>query len=234
DANVVDGANVNFDLAAGFAPVTHTLTANGTIAGAQLGFRDIHGAISSIDREMAPFNAFRAIPAERLGSGLNRLSVSGPDGTSVIRYFKDPVDQNVTFPVALQLAQQPTATAVPYPMVHFMLPTRIDGSDYFFNISSRAPTTTIFHTCFVSMTSAWREKASAGAATFAYVMPDFHGLAGWHSGFQLEAGMPLDWSVSVTKSKNFAWGPSVAPGTFLDRDGTEFQTASASGQLAMP
>src|SRR5262249_55506881 len=43
DATVVDGATQNFDLAAGFAPVTHALTASAALGSASLSYRDARG-----------------------------------------------------------------------------------------------------------------------------------------------------------------------------------------------
>jgi hypothetical protein len=228
DASVIDGATVSFDLAAGF-------TASTAIGGASLTYRDAHG-IARLDRATAPFTTFRAIPAAQLGSGLNRLVVSNTDGTgtSVIRYFKEPVDQSITFPAAFQLVAPPTATAAPYPNVHFMVPLRADASLYDLSFSTTNPTTRVNRGFTVEMTSAWVAKAFPGATTFAYTMPDFHGLAGWQAGFQAEAGLPLDWSAGPTKNTNIDWVPTVAPDTLFDHDGSELQFTTANGQLAAP
>ncbi len=235
DANVVDGATANFDLAAGFAPVTHAITASAGIGGASLSYRDAHG-IARIDRATAPFSTFRAIPADKLGSGLNRLVVTSTatDNPTVIRYFKEPADQNIAFPVAIQLTQQPTATAAPYPNVKFMVPVRADASLYDVSFSTTNTTTNIAQTWSTEITSAWVADAFPDATTFAYTMPDFHGLAGWQSGFQADVGLPLDWSASLAKIKNIDWSFTAAPNTFFEHDGGELQFTTVIGQLVAP
>jgi len=237
DITAVDGGTQNFDLAAGFVPVTKSLSSNGgTIGNASLSYRDVHG-IERLDRVTAPFNNYRAIPADKLGSGLNRLLVGNADGTgsSVIRYFKAPTDQTITFPPAITLSQQPTATKVPYPNVQFTVPVRSELSHYDLSFSTTNQTTMIGHYWFAEMTGAYVAKAFPGVTSFAYTMPDFRALAGWQAGFQAEAGLPLDWSLSFDKSTNIDWYPTVPPGTMFDHDGGELSLpASPSGQLPAP
>lgn len=233
-ANLADGSKIDFDLSGGFAPVTRTITTNVPLAFAATGFRDAHGILSRLDQPPAPYSTFRAIPAERLGSGFNRLSASTNNGLSVIRYFKDPADVNIVFPAPLQLPQPPTSAAVPYPSVRYVIPVRTDGSDYFLQFGTNNSATQVFHSWYVNMTSAWVAKTFSGEATFAYAVPDFRGLAGWHSGFQVEAGLTINWYVDLTRSKNLAWALTLPPGAFPDRDGTEFVTATAGGELAAP
>jgi hypothetical protein len=230
DATVADAATVNFDLSTGFAPVTHALSGNG-IAAANLGYRDAHG-IAIIDRAASPFDTFRAIPADKLGSGLNRLLVGDANGSSVIRYFKDPVDQQVTLPAPPQLAQQPTATKTPYPAVHFIVPVQA-GTIYDLSFSTTNNSTMNTRGFSIEMTPAWIVKTYAGGS-IDYSAPDLSSLAGWTTDFQPEAGIALDWSVSPTKNTNVDWFPSVAPGTMFDHDGSELAFTSASGQLPAP
>jgi hypothetical protein len=230
DGTVADGATVNFDLSTGFAPVTHALSGNG-ITAATLGYRDAHG-IAIIDRATTPFNNFRAIPADKLGSGLNRLTVGDANGSSVIRYFKDPVDQQITLPAPPQLAQQPTATKAPYPAVHFMVPVQA-GTIYDLSFSTTNMSTMMTRGFSIEMTPAWIAKTYS-AASIDYAAPDLHALAGWTTDFQPEVGIALDWSVSPTKNTNVDWFPSVAPGTMFDHDGSELAFTGVSGQLAAP
>ena len=232
DATVHDGAKVNFDLAAGFAPVTHALSVSGTISGASLSYRDVNG-ITRLDTATAPFDTFRAIPADKLGNGLNRLSAGDTAGSEVIRYFKDPVDQHVTFPAALQLAQQPTATATPYPNVQFTVPVRADAM-YDLDFSTTNTTTGLTRMWSIEMTSAWVGEAFPGATSFSYTAPDFHDLPGWRTEFQAEAKLTLDWTVLATKNVDVEWFPTVPPGVFFDHDGSELQFTSVDGQLAAP
>ena len=230
DGTVADGATVNFDLATGFAPVTHALTGAG-ITSADLGYRDAHG-IAIIDRATSPFDTFRAIPADKLGNGLNRLVVGDANGSSVIRYFKDPVDQQITLPAPIQLAQQPTATKAPYPNVHFTVPVQA-GTIYDLSFTTTNNSTMITRGFSIEMTPAWIASTYSGGP-IDYTAPDLHALAGWTSDFKPEAGIALDWSVSPTKNTNVDWFPSVAPGTMFDHDGSELVYTGVSGQLAAP
>jgi hypothetical protein len=152
DATVTDGEQVNFDLGAGFAPVTRALTASAATAAVSLYYRDAHG-ISRIDHATAPFNAFRAIPRDQLGSGLNRLLIDDTTGDLVIRCFKEPIDQQVTLPTPFGLAQQPTATAAPYPNVKFTVPVQA-GATYDLFFSNTNSTTNIYCDWSVELTSA--------------------------------------------------------------------------------
>lgn len=236
DTNVTDGATVNFDLAAGFAPVTKAVSANAPIGAVSVTYRDAKN-FSRIDRVTAPFNNYRAMPADKLGSGLNRLSVSTADGTgtNVIRYFKNPTDQTITFPAAIALTQQPTATKVPYPNVSFTVPIRADQSQYDLSATTTNMTTMLNHGWSAEMTSAWVAKAFPGASTFTYTLPDLRSLAGWQTVFQPEAGIPLDWSVSWEKTTNIDWFPTVPPNTMFDHDGGELSIPpTVSGQLPAP
>src|SRR5262249_19389327 len=227
-----DGAKVSFDFAMGFAPVTRAVTASGTLASATLSYRDVHG-ITRIDRATTPFNSFRAMPADKLGDGLNRLSIADGSGTNVIRYFKDPVDQQVTVPAPIQLAQQPTATKLPYPNVHFVVPVQA-GTIYDLSFGTTNMTTMSSRSWSVEMTSAWLAKAFPGAMSFDYTAPDLSGVAGWKTEFQPEAGLPLDWSVGTSKNVNVDWFPSLPPGTMCDHDGSELTISSVNGQGAAP
>jgi len=231
DGTVSDGATVNFDLSTGFTPVTHALSGTG-ITFASLGYRDAHG-IAIIDRAVSPFDSFRAIPADKLGTGLNRLSVGGANGSGVIRYFKDPVDQQITLPAPIQLAQQPTTTAVPYPNIHFVVPVQA-GTIYDLNVSTTNMTTMIGHGFSIEMTPAWIAIMYPGGAPIDYTAPDLHALAGWTTDFQPEPGIALDWSVSPAKNTNVNWLPTVPPGTMFDHDGSELAYTSVSGQLPAP
>ncbi len=231
DGTVADGATVNFDLSTGFAPVTHALSGTG-IMSASLGYRDAHG-IAIIDRAATPFDTFRAIPADKLGTGLNRLSVGDGNGAYVIRYFKDPVDQQITLPAPIQLAQQPTATATPYPNVHFVVPLQA-GAIYDLDFSTTNMATMIGHGFSIEMTPAWIASKYPGGTSIDYTVPDFHALAGWTTDYQPEAGIPLDWTLSVGKNTNVAWFPTVPPGTMFDHDGSELSSSSLSGQLPAP
>src|SRR5205823_7355470 len=105
DVTVADGANVNFDFGTGFAPVTHALSGAG-ITTASASYRDAHG-ITYLDRSTMPTD-FRAVPADKLGSRLNRLYVADATGKYVIRHFKDPVDPQCSMSAALQLSQHAT------------------------------------------------------------------------------------------------------------------------------
>lgn len=231
DTTVADGATVNFDLSAGFAPVTVALAGTG-LASAELGYRDAHG-ITILDRAAAPFDAIRALPAAQLGSGLQRLVVGDGNGDSVIRYFKDPVAQHVAVPAPLQLAQQPTAAAAPYPAVHFVVPVQA-GAIYDLGFSTTNTATNVTRGFSIELTPAWIASAFPGAASFDYAAPDLRGLGGWDSAFEPEPHVALDWSVSPTKETNVDWFPTAPPGTMFDHDGGELVFTSVSGQLAAP
>jgi hypothetical protein len=232
DATVTDNATVNFDLAAGFAPVTHALSASTGIATASLSYRDVHG-FSKIDRVQAPYDTFRAIPADKLDGGLNRLLVADTNGNYVVRYFKDPIDEHVTMPTQLQLAQQPTATATPYPNVRFVVPVQADTL-YDLGFSTTDATNTLSQGFRAEMTSAFIAKAFPGATSFAYTAPDLRGVAGWKTDYQPRAGLPLGGSGDATKNVNIDWAVAVPPGTLFDHDGSEFQTTSVYDTLPAP
>ena len=231
DGNVTDGATINFDLAAGFAPATQMMTGTG-IAGASLSYRDAHG-ISILDRTVAPDATFRAIPADKLGTGLNRLSVAGTNQTNVIRYFKTPADQQITLPTPPVLAQQPTASATPYPNVHFVVPVQAD-TIYDLYFSTTNMTSNITRGFSIEMTPAWVAKKYPGGAPIDYTAPDLHALAGWNTDYQPEHGIALDWTVLPSKDTNVDWFPSVPPGTMFDHDGSELSFSNLNGQLAAP
>ena len=234
DITAVDGGTQNFDLAAGFVPVTKAVSGN--IGGGSVYYRDVNG-ITRVDRMTAPLNNYRAIPADKLGNGLNRMSVGSADGTgsNIIRYFKAPIDQAFTFLPAITLAQQPTATKIPYPNVQFTVPIRSELSHYDISFSTTNQTTMVNRYWSAEMTSAYVAKAYPGVTSFSYTMPDFHALPGWQAAFQADAGLPLDWSVSFDKATNIDWYPTVPPNTMFDHDGSELSLpGSPSGQLPAP
>jgi hypothetical protein len=213
--------------------VTHAVTANGKIESATLAYRDAH-TIARLDRSASPFTDYRGIPANQLGSGLNRFVVLGTvTATSlqeVIRYFKTPVDQAITLPPALP-AITPTATSTPYPSGAATFAVQAGVSLYDLEFSTTNQTTS--HDWFAEITAAYAAKAFPGG-TIAYTMPDFHALPGWQAAFQLEAGQPIDWSIGETTSVNIQLFNTVPPGQFGYHDGGEEQIAGVNGQLAAP
>jgi len=236
DATVIDGATVNFNLAAGFAPVTHSLVSSAPLTSASLSYRDIHG-IDFLDRSAAPVTDFRAVPAAQLGMGLNRLSASASATASgsqfVIRYFKNPADQSITMPPVLQLPQQPTATATPYPTATAKLPVAAGVTLYDFDFSTTNQTTMASRDFFAEMTAAYVAKAFPGG-TISFTMPDFHSLPGWQTGFQLEAALPIDFFIETSANVNVDLFNTLPPDQFAFHDGGEEKFTSALGQLPAP
>ncbi len=235
DVNVVPSETVNFDLATGFAPSTQAVTATSAIGSISTSFRDATG-LMVFDHAAAPFDSFRAIPAEHLGSGLNRLVVT-PSGTSsdrsisVIRYFKNPAPQSIAFPSPVTLAQPPTALTTPYPSVSFQLPVRADAtlSDLAFSVGT--PGTADYRDWSIELTSAWIAKAFPGASSVAYTVPDLHALAGWQAAFQLPANQPIDWSIGYSSTHDVDWFYATPPHQAFNHDGSELQLSSINGQL---
>jgi len=236
DTTVTDGATVNFNLANGFAPVTHALAANTTLSGASLSYRDIHG-IAFLDRSAAPVTDYRGIPANQLGNGLNRLSVTaGATATSlqfVIRYFTSPVDQAITMPPALTLPQLPTATATPYPTASARVAVQPGITTYTLDFSTTNQTSMFTHDWSSEITAAYADAAFP-SGTIAYAMPDLHAVAGWQTAFQLETGLPIDWSVEDNIYINVDLFDKTPPDQFTFHDGGEEKFTSTNGQLAAP
>ena len=236
DTTVADGATVNLDLATGFAPETHTLTANGPINGASLSYRDVHD-IAVLDFVASPFTDFRAVPANKLGNGLNRLTVTGPISSTasqlVIRYFTNPTDQTIVLPPALQLPQQPSAVATPYPTGTAQLPVQAGVTTYGFDFSTTNQTTQVSHDWFAELTDAYASETFP-SGTISYTMPDLHALAGWQPGFQLEAGTAIDFSLDTSANTKVDIFNAVPPDQLAFHDGGEEQIASANGQLQAP
>ena len=236
DVVAVDGGSADFDFGSGFEPVTHALSAAGGLGAVELSYRDARG-IAQLDFADAPVSDFRALPADQLGSGLNRLIVSNTDPTnpiSIIRYFTEPADQTFTFPAALQLPAQPTATASPYPNVAFAMPIASSTALYDMQFSTTDPTSNAVASWYVEMTSAYVAATFPGATKLAYTFPDFHALPGWQAAFQAEAGAPLDWFVEAQQVTNIDWFPTVPPNTLFDHDGSELSFEDQSGELAAP
>lgn len=236
DTTVADGATVNFDLATGFAPETHTLSANGPINGASLSYRDAH-EIAVLDFVASPFGDYRAVPASQLGNGLNRLTVTGPISSTasqdVIRYFKTPTDQTITLPPALQLPQQPSAVATPYPTATAELSAQAGTTLYGFDFSTTNQTTMASHDWFAEMTGSYASETFP-SGTISYTMPDLHALAGWQPGFQLETGTAIDFSLDTTANTKVDIFNAVPPDQLAFHDGGEEKIASANGQLQAP
>jgi hypothetical protein len=151
----------------------------------------------------------------------------------VIRYFKNPADQTITFPPVLQLAQQPTATATPYPTATAKLPVQAGVTEYDFDFSTTDQTTLASNDFFAEMTAAYVAKAYP-AGTISYTMPDFHSLPGWQTAFQLVAGQPIDFFIETSTNTNVDIFNAVPPDQFSFHDGSEEKFTSASGQLAAP
>jgi hypothetical protein len=236
DTTVTDGGTVDFNLANGFAPVTKALAANTTLAGASLSYRDIH-TIAILDRSATPATDYRGIPANQLGNGLNRLSVSAPstDTTSqfVIRYFKSPIDQAITIPPVLTLAQAPTATATPYPTAAAKVAVQPGITTYDIDFSTTNQTSMFTHDWFTEMTAAYVDTAFP-SGTITYAMPDLHAVAGWQSAFQLESGLPIDWLVEDNTYVNVDNFNLTPPDQFAFHDGGEEKFTSTNGQIAAP
>src|SRR5262249_46534012 len=150
-----------------------------------------------------------------------------------IRYFKAPVDQTITLPPELQIVQPPTATATPYPTVTAKLPVHAATTGYDFDFSTNNQTSMVSHDWFAQMTSTYVAKAFPGG-TITYTMPDLHGLAGWQTAFQLEAGQPIDWSLEGDVDTHVDLFNTVPPDQFAFHDGSEEQFSSILGQLAAP
>lgn len=231
NATVTDGATINFDLGTGVAPAGYAVTASGAIASSSLAYRDLH-EIVPLDHSVSDY---RAVPSSQLGNGLDRLSVAaagmGTTSQYVIRYFTNPFNQTITFPPALQLAQQPTATAIPYPTVSAMLPVQAGATLYDFDFSTDDQTSLRGWTTV--MTGAYVAKAITGN-TIAYTMPDFHGLAGWQASFQLASGQPITFSMDAQANANIDLFNAVPPTQFAFHDGGEERVSSITGQLTAP
>jgi hypothetical protein len=236
DTTVTNGGTVNFNLASGFAPQTHALTANATLAGASLAYRDIHG-IAILDRSTSPVTDYRGIPAAQLGNGLNRLSVTGPASnttfSSAIRYFTAPVDQSMTLLPTLTLSQAPTATKTPYPTGTAHVAVQSGLTSYDIDFSTTNQTTMNSHDFFAEMSAAYVAKVFPGG-TISYTMPDFHALSGWDTGFQLESGLPIDFNVQDNSSVNVDNFNAVPPTQFTFHDGSDEKFTSVNGQIAAP
>jgi hypothetical protein len=235
DTTVTDGGTVDLNLASGYMPLTHTVSANSSLLSASLSYRHVN-SIARIDRGASPFTDYRGIPADQLGTGLNRLLVSSAGATAngtVIRYFTTPADEAITFPAALQVTHPPTATATPYPTAATKLPVDAGVTLYDFNFSTTNPTTTASHEWFAELTAAYVAKAFPDG-TLAYAMPDLHGVPGWQAAFQLEAGQPIDWNIDESTNVNIDLFNAVPPDQFAYHDGGEERVASDSGQIAAP
>jgi hypothetical protein len=231
NATVTDGATINFDLGTGVAPSGYAVTASGAIAFTELAYRDLHELVP-LDESVSDY---RAVPSNQLGSGLNRLSVkaSGAGTTSqyVVRYFTTPFNQTVTFPPVLQLAQQPTATAIPYPTVSAMLPVQAGATLYEFSFATADATSSRFWSA--TMTGAYVAKAISGN-TISYTMPDYHGLAGWQATFQLKSGQPIDFTMDEQTNANIGLINFSPPDQFPFHDGSEERVSNIAGQLTAP
>ena len=236
DTTVTDGATVNFDLASGFAPVTHTLSANGAITGASLSYRDLHN-IAVLDRVVSPVTDFRAVPANQLGNGLNRLTVTGPASNTssldVIRYFTTPSDQTITLPAPLQLPQLPSAVATPYPTATAQLPVQAGTTTYGFDFSTTNQTTMATHDWFAEMTGDY-VAAKFSSGTISYTMPDLHALAGWQPGFQLDTGTAIDFFLDTSANTKVDIFNAVPPDQLAFHDGGEERIANVNGQIQAP
>jgi hypothetical protein len=236
DTTVTDSGHVNFDLATGFAPVTHTLSANGMLLSESLSYRDVHN-ISRLDEALTTVGDYRALPATQLGSGLERLVVGGSGANNasqtVIRYFSNPVDETIALPPLVQLAGQPTATATPYPTATAKLSVAAGTTMHDFDFSTSNSTTNTTHDWYAQMTAAYAAKAFPGGA-ISYTMPDLHALPGWQTAFQLESGQPIDWYVEDDTNSNLELLSAVPPGQFPFHDGSEEKFTSLNGQLAAP
>ncbi len=236
DTTVVDGATINFDLGSGFAPVTHAVTANRTIAAASLTYRDVQ-TFARLDSGAAPFADYRAVPANQLGNGLDRLEVAAVGTNSaaqyVIRYFKTPADETVTLPPVLQLAQPPTATAGTAPTVAATFPVQAGVTYYDVDVSTTNQTTMMTHDWYAEWTAGYVAKKYPGG-TISYAMPDLHGLPDFQAVLQLEAGQTIDWTVEDNTNTNVDLFNAVPPDQFAFHDGGEEAFTSAYGQLAAP
>lgn len=236
DTTVADGATVNFDLATGFAPETHTLSANGPINGASLSYRNVN-SIAVLDFVASPFSDYRGVPASQLGNGLNRLTITGPISSTasqdVIRYFTTPTDQTITLPAPLQLPQQPSAVATPYPTATAELAVQAGTTLYGFDFSTTNQTTMASHDWFAEMTGSYVAAKFPGG-TVSYTMPDLHALAGWQPGFQLETGTAIDFALDTTANTKVDIFNAVPPDQSAFHDGGEEKIANANGQLQAP
>ncbi len=251
--------NIDFNSADAFDPETHTAVISGVASGEEFGgevmflsdgktFAWMGGGMEMVSNTFQ----FASIPTNRqVGNdihGLDASAFANSTQRSVMRFFKAPMDINVTLPDPFTSPDVTTAATSPYARFTANWSSYPGAQAYVLEFGGEQVVKgrrTLLRPVAIPSNRPrpnrsrqivglfWSVGLSVGwlGANSTYTLPDFSGLSGWNNAWGFPAGGPVPWDVSVLASNRSLAELIKALAEERPVDGLEVRQAGKSGSI---